>query len=108
MGFVAKLNHALENERNRKLRMDIWHKLERLSEMCDNMVAISPNRQWRAGDPMGAPGTVRWDVIKPGELAEADSYEDIVIASSGVSPFDAVDEAMAVMRARLDATEVPG
>ena len=84
--------------------MDIWKKLERLSELCDNMVAISPNKQWKVGDPMGTPGTIRWDVIKPGELAEADSYEDIVIASSMVSPFDAVDEAMAVIRSRLNPT----
>ena len=78
------------------VKLDIWHKLERLSELCDNMVAISPNKQWRVGDPMGTPGTTRWDVIKPEELAQADSYEDIVIASSKVSPWDAVNKAMAV------------
>ena len=77
---------------------DIWHKLEILYSMCDTMVAISPNRTWRAGDPIGSPGTVRWDVIKPTELIEANSYEDIVIASSHSSPFDAVDEALAKMR----------
>ena len=87
-GTVDRLNEAPR---------DIWDKLRLISVLCDDIVALAPDFRYKLGSHVPQE---RWDVIRPNLLAEANGYGDIVLASSAVSPFDAVDMALAIVAAR--------